>query len=691
MGKYANLGGIVGELTDIFRPPERLTVAQSAAKYRYLNSPGAYVGPWYNEKTQYMVEPMECLTDRRYNAVVFAGPAQCAKTELFLNWLNHSVVCDPMDMILYQTSQGTARDFSKRRVDRLHRHTPAVGERLMSGGDSDNVFDKHYRSGMMLTLSWPSINELSGRPVGRVFLTDYDRMPQNIDGEGSPFDLGRKRATTFRTAGKTVAESSPGFEVSDTKWLRRTAHEAPPCEGILALFNRGDRRRYYWKCPHCGHWFEPSFDLLQWPDSEDVMECAEQAMMLCTHCRALISVDHKYELNVTGRWVKDGQILTPDDRLEGTAYRSDIASFWLKGPAAAFATWRDLVSRYLLAEQEFARTGSQEALKSTVNTDQGEPYYPRGSEKERLPEDLKDNALPLDDDITVPENVRFLLAACDVQKNRFCVQVFGIAPAANGFDAICIDRIDIVKSKRVDEDGERLWVKPATHVEDWWLLKEQIIDKTYPLADGSGVMGLKMMACDSGGRDGVTANAYAFWRELRDKPKGEGAHKRFMLIKGDSNPAAPRVRVSYPDSATKDRRAGARGEIPVLMLNGNILKDKLNGMLDARLGEGGFLFADYLPDEVFVEMTVERRTAKGWEKPKGSRVRNEAWDLCAYCLALCAHLRVENFRWESPPVWAEEWPKNALVVPKETEEPAKEFAQRSRPRYDLSRLGETLG
>jgi phage terminase large subunit GpA-like protein len=687
---YKNLGSIVGELSEMFKPPERLTVSQSAEKYRYLNNPGAYVGPWKNETTPYLTEVMDCLTDRRYNAVILAAPAQVGKTDIILNWQTHTVVCDPMDMIVYQTSQGTARDFSKRRVDRLHRHTPAVGERLMKGSDSDNVYDKHYRSGVMFTLSWPSINELSGRPVGRVCLTDYDRMPQNVDGEGSPFDLARKRTTTFRTAGKTFAESSPGFEVSDTKWLRHTSHEAPPCEGILALYNRGDRRRWHWKCPHCKHWFEPAFDLIQWPDSEEIMECADKAAMMCPHCSSLISPDLKYDLNIGGRWVVDGQRITPDDKVEGPPLRSDIASFWLKGPAAAFASWRDLVSRFLIAEQEFARTGSQEALKSTVNTDQGEAYYPRGNERERLPEDLKDTALALDDDKTVPADVRFLLACADVQKNRFCVQVFGVSPAANGFDVIAIDRIDIVKSKRRDEDGDSLWVKPATFVEDWWLLKEQVLDKVYTLADGSGVMGIKMMACDSGGRDGVTANAYSFWKQLRDKAAGEGAHKRFVLIKGDSNPSAPRVRVSYPDSSTKDRKAGARGEIPVLMLNPNILKDKLNGMLDATRGNGGFLFADYLPDEVFVEMTVERRTAKGWEKPKGSRIRNEAWDLAAYALALCAHLRVEYINWSKPPVWAAPWPENALVVSKEEENPAKQFAQRAKPVYDLASLAETL-
>ena len=43
----------------------------------------------------------------------------------------------------------------------------------------------------------------------RVLLTDYDRMPDDVDGEGSPFDLARGRTRTFGSRAYVVAESSP--------------------------------------------------------------------------------------------------------------------------------------------------------------------------------------------------------------------------------------------------------------------------------------------------------------------------------------------------------------------------------------------------------------------------------------------------------------------------------------------------
>lgn len=678
--EFYSLGHMVCDLADsVLRPPERLTVSQSAAKYRHLNNPGSYKGPWKNEKVPYLVDVMDVLTSREFDAAVFVASAQCAKTEAILNWMAHSIRADPADFILYQTSQATARDFSKRRVDRMHRHSPEIGKLLLPGKDSDNVYDKQYRNGMMLTLSWPAINEMSGRPVGRVALTDYDRMPTDIDGEGSPFDLGRKRTTTFGSFKMTFAESSPGHPVLDTKWIAKTPHEAPPCEGILSLYNRGDRRRWYWPCPDCGDYFEPEFKLLTWPKTADALEAAEKAEMACPCCGVLISPNKKYSMNLRGVWVSEGQKVDRHGNVTGPRVRSDIASFWLKGVAASFASWKTLVMNYLKAEEEYERTGSQEALKATVNTDQGEPYYPRGTENDRLPEQLKDRAESWPQG-KVPEGVRFLTAQCDVQKNKFVVQVHGVG---QGGDIWVVDRFDIVKSNRKDDDGERLWVKPGTYVEDWELLVEKVMDREYELADGSGFMSIKLTVCDSGGREGVTANAYNFWRSLRTR----GLHQRFLLVKGEPNVSAPRAKVDYPDTGRKDRTANARGEIPVLFLNVNVLKDGLNGLLDRTDSGGGRIYwSDWLEDHFFTELCAEQRTPKGWENP--NKRRNESWDLLTYALGTCVHLRVEHIRWEEPPGWAEEWSKNLLV---RKHEQAKPFARRENVKYGFAQLAETLG
>lgn len=672
---------------EMLRPPERTTVAEAAHKYRIVNSPGAYVGPWYNSTTPYMVEPMNVFASTSYTGMIFVGPAQSAKTDaLVINTVLYSIKIDPMDMMVVCPTNTAARDFSMRRIDRLNRYSPAIGSMLLPGADNDNKFDKLYNTGMMLSLSWPTPTELAGKPIGRVVLTDRDRMPDDVDGDGEPFDLAQKRTTTFGSNAMTVAESSPSREVKDMTWIPRTPHEAPPCDGIIGLYNRGDRRRWYWPCPHCDHYFEGKFEMLKYERKEGMsnLDVAETVYMECPKCAEPIDPDDRYEMNLMGMWVKDGEAIDRFGKKFGRSIRSVTASFWLRGVAAAFVSWKKLVNMYLDANDEFERTQTEESLKKFYNNDLGEPYYSRSRSEIRMPETIKARAEASLGDLVVPEGVRFMVALVDVQKNMWVVQVFGIMPGTP-FDMVLIDRFDVRKSKRLDDDGDAYWVKPATYLEDWDELIEHVMDKEYPLGDGSGrLMSIKMVGCDSGGKEGVTTMAYNFWRKL----VGMNRHHRFVLLKGDSKPGQPRTRVSYPDSSRKDSKSGARGDIPVLMLNPTILKDDLNARLDClEPGRGMYRTPAWLPDTFYAELCSETRTVKGWEH--NTAVRNEAWDLSYYCIGLCVsqYIRVESLDWNNPPPWAADWNTNDFIRTPAEEKP---YANNVKSQFNFAEMANAL-
>lgn len=633
--------------------------------------------------------PVVCIQVDSPNHLFLAG-RQMVPTHntdsLVINTLAYSIKVDPMDMIVYCPGMTEARDFGIRRIDRLHRHSPEIGQMLLPQADADNRFDKQYTTGMLFTISWPTPATLAGKPVGRIVITDRDRMDDNIAGDGEPFDLAAKRTTTFGSYAMTVAESSPSRPITNLKWIPQSPHEAPPCEGILKLYNRGDRRRWYWPCPHCGEYFEGMFKHLTWntaADGSSNLDRASTARMICPISGCIIHPDERDEMQFWGKWVKDGQSVLPDGTIIGPEPRTSIASFWLRGVAASFVTWSKLVDIYLNANDEYTRTGSEEALRKFFNNDLAEPYVPKSQGDIRAPEILKARAEKLAER-KVPEGVRFLLALVDVQKNMFVVSVFGILPGLK-FDMVLIDRFEIRKSKRTDHDGERLWVKPSTYVEDWDELIEHVIDKEYELDDDSGrMMGIRFTGCDSGGRAGVTSMAYAFYRRLREANK----HRRFILLKGDPSPNQPRSRITYPDSQKKDMLAGARGDIPVLMLNSNALKDELDGRLDCiEPGKGMYRFADWMSDNVFSELCVEVRTEKGWENL--SNQRNEQWDLSYYCIGLCVSelIRVEHIKWEDPPGWAAEWDRNDLV--RKVEQAAR-LSNTLQSVYDFSSFGKAL-
>lgn len=635
----------------ILRAPRRMRVADAVAQYMRVPMGAGNSVPWDPLVAPYVIEPMNCLASREYDAVIFVGPARTGKTiGLIDGWVIYNVICDPADMLIIQMTEEKAREHSKKRLARTFRVSPEVVSRLSPNKNDNNVYDRTFLAGNYLKIGWPSVNIMSSSDYKCVALTDYDRFPEDIDGEGDAFSLASKRTTTFMSSGMTLVESSPGRDVKDVKWRRTSPHEAPPTTGILSLYNRGDRRRWYWPCPHCGEYFQPCGDVVAgFRDIADPVLASEAAYIQCPSCSGRILPEQKRELNGRGVWLRDGESINADGSRYGDPLRSRIASFWMEGPAAAYQTLSQLVYKLLTAEQEYETTGSEETLKTVINTDWGLPYLPRASMEQRKSELLEQRAEPVPSR-SVPDGVNFLVATVDVQAGRhrrFVVQVTGYGSRGERW---IIDRYNITQSLRGDSDGESQRIDPASYPEDWDVLLTDVFHKSWPLAsDPSQQMRLMAMAVDSGGEDGVTDNAYKFWRRCRR----DGLGKRIYLFKGDSIRRAKLITRTFPDNTGRTgRRAQAAGDVPLWLLQTDALKDRVNNALwrDSP-GPGYVHFPDWLGSWFYDELTYEERSSDGkWSKP--GRGANEAFDLMVYAEALVILHGYEKIRWPDAPEWA---------------------------------------
>ncbi|HAV8831682.1 TPA: hypothetical protein JLE21_000482 [Escherichia coli] len=288
----------------ILRAPRRMRVADAVAQYMRVPMGAGNSVPWDPLVAPYVIEPMNCLASREYDAVIFVGPARTGKTiGLIDGWVIYNVICDPADMLIIQMTEEKAREHSKKRLARTFRVSPEVVSRLSPNKNDNNVYDRTFLAGNYLKIGWPSVNIMSSSDYKCVALTDYDRFPEDIDGEGDAFSLASKRTTTFMSSGMTLVESSPGRDVKDVKWRRTSPHEAPPTTGILSLYNRGDRRRWYWPCPHCGEYFQPCGDVVAgFRDIADPVLASEAAYIQCPSCSGRIMPEQKRELNGRGVW-----------------------------------------------------------------------------------------------------------------------------------------------------------------------------------------------------------------------------------------------------------------------------------------------------------------------------------------------------------------------------------------------------
>lgn len=661
---FASARHCLVEALPALTPAQRITVPEAAELYRIVDAPG-YRGPWRNAAAPQMVEPGEQMTSRRYEGVIFAGPARTLKTDqMVVNVIAHRVMTQPRDVRVIHMDQHSAREFSLGTIDRLVRSSPALKARLITGRRSDNIFDKAFAGGMRLTIGWPVIGQLSAVTLSDVLFTDYDRMPEDVDGEGEPFALGKKRTATVGSTGKVMAESSPGRPILDAEWKPSSPHEPPPTTGILNLYGQGTRGRLYWPCPHCEKLYEPRFALLRWPEGAGPVEAGEQALMHCPHCGQGAAHDLKSELLAHSKWLHEaaddglGGYLAGLTTIDGNVRRATLASYWMFGPAASFQTWPKLVATYLQAEDAYRRNGDEKALQVTVNVDQGDAYRPRamGTASLLTETELKKRAVKLGepDSKLVPGNTRFITIQVDVQANRFVVQADSWGEL---LERTLVDRFELF----MPSDNSERAIDPARYLDDWAALFD-LVERRYEV-DGTGfLLCPAFVVVDSGGAPGVTANAYKFWRRARRKGLGQ----RIMLVRGNHvKRGLPeeqrRAYVAFPERSTENGKKTAL-DVPVIWVGTDAIKDEISAALTRdEIGEGSYNVLNRVDERVFAELAAERRTGKGWEKRPGV-VRNEALDLAVYGKAVVLIKGGEKIDWSNPPDWAAPMDQNVYAT-----------------------------
>lgn len=667
---YASSRDIARGTAEMLRPPRRVLVSDGAQALHIVNPSGAG-GSWSPEVAPYMVKPLNMTASRLKEAVVFVGPARSGKTVALIDGrLAYTITCNPADTLIIQTSKEQAEDFSKTRITRAIRQSPELLSRLSPRAHDDNVLLKFFRSGMSLRFGWPSLSVLSGKDIHDVLMTDVDNITGDLSIDEA-FGLALKRIQTYMSAGILVAESSPARDYTDARWKGKTPHEGPPASGISSLYNRGDRHRWYWPCPSCKEYFQaaPGIDGFQLPPMDELLErvrvddtlamAKRYALLFCTHCHEGLEHRWKKAMNAKGDWVADGQVIRADGNIEGEAIESRTASYWLGGVSAAYQSWESLIERYLQALKAYALTGNEKPLKTTTNVDQALPYVPMAARSDGDPSEMQGRAEPWPRD-TVPEGVRFLTAVTDVQGNRFVNLVLGWGPSEDGgLQRWVVDWFTLKTSQRPDGSGGFLPLDPPTYLEDWERLIGKVIQRRYPLSDGSGrSMPIRYTGIDWGGKAGTSSRALEFWRSLAKRKLGWCVR----LVKGEKGKSVALCRETYPDARKrKDRKPGSVGDVPQLLLNVDRIKDTVAAnVARTEPGPGYHHFPQWLPTSFYDELTAESRTPDGWKNLANRR--NEAFDLCVYSEGLSLWQRFGAINWSRPPAWAAPWDTNPDVI-----------------------------
>lgn len=667
---YADPRGALKQALPAWRPAQRITVTDAAEQYMRVNVSGQWQ-PFRRDVTPYMVEPTDMIASRSYRGMAFCGPSQSGKTQMLQSAIAYTITSDPGRVALFQMTREAAAEFERNKIAPMVRNSPELRSRQAHGRGSDNIYHKLFTGGTQLTLDWPTITKLSSATMRLVLGTDYDHFPDSIDGEGDAYSLMRARARTYLSRGMVVVESSPGAPLKDESWRPVTPHDCPPVEyGVLSLYPHGTRGRWYWPCPHCETELEPTFKRLRYPDSADPMEAGEAAEMICPHCGFGFGHDLKRELNAVGRWLHESREvdirglpkLVPIN--SGIVRKTDMLSYWLDGAAAAFASWRELVTSYRQAVETFEATGDEEKLKTAMNTGQAQPYFPRSaaSELEVTVQGLRDKARGLD----LPKGIapawaRYLTISVDVQATRFDV---GVTAWGENGQHQPIDRFDIFTLPGGDPDR---MLKPFEAAEDWEALSP-LASRGW-LVDRS-VARLRAVAIgvDLHGGGATTDNAYRFYRGRRRA----GQRDLWHLTRGEGGlKHKDRVWKKAPESASqRSRRRRVAKDVEIMFMATDRLKDAVMASLRADAGMvNSCLIPEWMGDDHLTEFTAERRQPGGWQKRPGM-VRNESLDHLVQARAMHIQKGGEKIDWSDPVTWASWSSKNPYLSLAQKDDPA---------------------
>lgn len=557
-------------------------------------------------RTPYLREIMAATDDPAVEEVVWQCGTQLGKSTLLLARLAKVIGHEPAPVMFIQPTEKLAKRFSRQRVAPLISANAflrnAVSE-VRSRDSANTVLLKEFTGGILAMTGANSPAELASMPAKELLGDEIDDYPDDVGGQGDPLGLVIPRQDSFGCRARRIFVSSP--------------KKPKGVAGIEERRKAGTDEHYEVPCPTCGE-----YQRLEWggPDkpygikwhSKDGRPLLATVVYCCRHCAAEIPESAKRQMLEAGRWVQKNP---------GSKTRSFHLSS-LYSPLG-WLSWRAMVQEFVRASAAAAR-GNFEKLKAFVNTRLAETWEEQGStlDAAKLKEKAEDFRLRY-----VPSLALVLLAAVDVQDDRFEIDVYAIGPRGAMWT---VDTIVIPGNPALEED---------------WAKVDAVLLQRYEHEDGFE-LGIEAVAVDTGGHH--THEAYNFVR-TRDP------RRNVFAIKGADKPGQQLL--SKPSLVDVNLNNGQvlKGGVKLWHIGVGAAKDRLFGLMRADPKKGMFHASSDLEDEYFDQITaehkVQQKTGRGtrwvWVKRKGHN-RNERLDCAVYVIWLVEKMRVTTW---PPRLW----------------------------------------
>lgn len=340
---------LLNAVASALAPRPRLDVATWADQYRKLPKKSANEsGNWRTDRMPFLRDIMNDLSVHSpTQRVVFMKSSQVGGTECGINWVGYFMMQAKSSMLVIQPTLAMAAKWATQRLDASIDESPEWAAELSprkSRNRDNQTLQKEGPGFILFVTGANSASSLASMPIKYVFADEVDRYPDDVDDEGDPLGLARRRQKSFPRR-KTLIVSTP------------TIKEASRVE---KEYDSTDQRGYFVPCPHCGE-----MQLLQWKKLQWNVE-RKAVWMDCEHNGCRIEEHHKPAMLAAGVW-----IATFPDRPDHGYFINALYT-----PLGLGDEWRELVFG---ADGWLAAQGDPKRLKVFVNTVLGESWEARSS------------------------------------------------------------------------------------------------------------------------------------------------------------------------------------------------------------------------------------------------------------------------------------------------------------------------
>ena len=594
---------------DAICPPPVMSMDVWADDHRRLpavSSPEP--GKWRTDRVPFMREIMQCLSsDSIVEDVALKKGTQISGTELGLNLIFYTVDHDPASIMVVTPNLKLAQKFSNIRLQPAIDMMPGLEEKFADrkSRDSGNtILEKRFDGGVLVIVGSESSSDLKSIPICILIMDEVNEYPLNLAGQGDTEVLAIKRTQNYKSRRKIYRNSTPTLEGS--------------CR-IDKSFVAGDQRYYYLKCPHCGERQRLVWKNIRWNKSLPIAQQPSSVYYACEHNGCSIEEHHKTQMLADGEWIPHNPH-APENR---RSYH--ISSLY---SPLGWYSWEDAVRDWLDAQGDiekliaFTNTVLAECWKESVNDVSATMLQGKAENYER--------------GIVLRGGLK-LLGSVDVQKDRIEAFVYAVGRGQEqwfvDYEVFYGDPGIPCKVEKDDPDS------PWDDLDDW-------LQKPWTHECGA-VMKLAGYAVDTG----YLANDVYNYVRAHQKQKA-------IAVKGAKPHDAPLLgRPKKMDIDFRGRVIKSGVELYMVGTQGAKTTIYNRYQREETSGPGTLHFPDWLPFEIFEQLTAERLHRKYvngyavyvWGKVS-SAARNEATDCIVYLQALIQKMGLHRYstaRWDN--------------------------------------------